>query len=68
MSLMFVLLSVGALLGSVCLLSWATRRLQKRVSQLESAFSGIGPETYRRLEEGSTKVVVGDRWFDELET
>ena len=48
----------------VCL-GYTTYLLHKRLNKIEATFSTLGMNIYKRLEEESTYVGVGDRWFDE---
>ena len=42
-------------------------KLKSRVEKLEEILSGLGPGAYKRLEEVSTKVSIGDRWIEDTE-
>ena len=42
-------------------------KLTRRIEKLEWILSGLGPGDYKRLEEVSTKVSIGDRWIEDTE-
>jgi hypothetical protein len=67
-TVLHVLLAV-LVICAVCsiYLGWVLYRLERRVKILETVLGQFGPAVESRIQESSTKVNMGEQWYEEMD-